>query len=371
MRKKLRPNPSVTGARPGQCLGIVLNPKTLEPCFPFKAAGKKRTVGFYAGKDMQDPMGAGYFDEPSNDDYDTSMSGFPRGHTPDGVRVTKAGYGTVLYTSLCLGATMTSRGLVELETDPEAEGISSNEHRSRSADLWWSHALERGLSYQTDIEGEVEHETVERSEDFSFDIGRRGRGRAQDKVWDAAEELVGNDTPGSISNMDISITGTTEWEDDDESRTKEQTVDIYEFDKASQFIPYFSLGMSGGDPVWLLIDPDADMEFDEAIFSTMLLTGCAPEVVGFIERITKRCGMPELFQKLMIVAQLDNRAGAVIDDVDAPATGDLRPNPSRKASKRARAAFLATLNKSERFLLETRKEIIEATGLDKFRDFDD
>jgi hypothetical protein len=397
MRRKLRRNPEIH-ARPepgGQGMGIVLNPKTLEPCFPFKAGGnKKRTVGFYAGKDMVLPMGAGYFDEASGDSYDTSASGYPRAHTPDGVRVMKAGYGTVLYTSLCLGATMRDRRLIALEMDPHAEGISSNQHRSRAADLWWAHALERDLSRQEEIEGEAQ--MVEQSEDFDFDIGNSsGGGRSE--VWDAAKSFVSDRVQGSISDMDINITGTSEWEEEGDNENG-GTVDIYDFEQARQFIPYFSAGphyyppatnafedlvapgTSRGtpwlqspplpEPLWLVIDEDQDMEFDEALLSTMLLTGCGRAVRTFIQQVTQRCGMPTLYEKLLLVSALDGRAGAVIDDVDKP-SGDLRPNPHRKASQRAKGVFMSTLSKPERYLLEKRQEIIEETGLVKFRDFDD
>lgn len=178
-------------------LGLVLNPKTLCPSLAFKE--QRRTVTFYM-ENLREG-GKGYFQGPERDAYRVAEeSGFPRGHTPDGVKVQKAGYGTVLYTSLCLAATMEAKKLLDLDTNLAEEGVCSNEHRSRAADIWWANAKERNLAYEASftVEGEEEEEI----EDFDVDFDSY---RRNSKLFDAAKEALaeGNDVYGSIRTISV------------------------------------------------------------------------------------------------------------------------------------------------------------------------
>lgn len=381
MRKRYRRNPDDELSRAlaalGPGLGIVVNPKNYDPCFPFAVAGKKRSVAFHAGSDMvvrspfatyptvTRPMGMGYFDDGDHGSrYDTSESGYPRVHTPDGVRVQKRGHGTVLYTSLCLGAKLTTEGELSLDINPEAPGISSNEHRSNAAEQWWRHARERGLSYRRYITGS-EPETVTNRYEPTANVNRRSQANS---LWDEAADYIadreGHSTNDLIS-MSIDIEATFEVEEEEETET-EQKVDIYPFDPedgcpgAKTLCAFY--GVSDGG---ILTLPEGDFWFDADVFSTILLEGCAPEVIAYIQQVARHIGRRDLFEEIALVTILNKRAIDIAEAEQEP-YADLRPNPSLKASEAAKRAFHSTLSRKERVLLEKRSETIANLGMNAF-----
>ena len=108
-------------------------------------------------------MGQGYFDSETNyrtESYafSTMATGFPRAHTPSGVKVEGGGFGTVLYSALCLASHIDWIGEVitpDLAENGIYDGISSMPRvsppykRSEEAEAWWSAAKMRfNLAYE-------------------------------------------------------------------------------------------------------------------------------------------------------------------------------------------------------------------------------
>lgn len=140
-------------------LGIVANPKTKTPCLA-------TTDGEYIGMrslrstDLLRRLGRGYYESDRSVPYE--VSDLPRVHTPDGVSVKGEGWGTSLYTSLCLGAELERARVVEINMYGRGAGISSwTDDRSGEADQWWSAARRRDLTDTIEDTHEEEEEDVE------------------------------------------------------------------------------------------------------------------------------------------------------------------------------------------------------------------
>lgn len=125
-------------------LGLVVNPKTKEPLL---VVTDEINVGIRSVLEDR-PLkkeGLGYYETGS--DEATEITGFPRVHTPSGVEKKGMGYGTSLYTALCLGAHLTEEQEVEIEMNERGAGISSRtDNRSKQADRWWEAAKKAGLA---------------------------------------------------------------------------------------------------------------------------------------------------------------------------------------------------------------------------------
>lgn len=124
-------------------LGLVVNPKLAKLALAvWEGEGY---VGLYALNDGWKPLGAGYYG--GDDDPATLITGLPRANTPDGVKEKKMGYGTTLYTALCLGAKLQADGELSIQVGGEGEGVCSN-HVARSSEAaeWWRAARRRGLT---------------------------------------------------------------------------------------------------------------------------------------------------------------------------------------------------------------------------------
>jgi hypothetical protein len=80
-------------------------------------------------------------------------------HTPSGVQEKGGGYGTALYTALCLGAWQTWNDRVVISMRKKKDGISSAEDdRSTEASRWWKAAVDRGLAEREESEADDERE---------------------------------------------------------------------------------------------------------------------------------------------------------------------------------------------------------------------
>ena len=181
-------------------LGLVINPKLATPVLAvYTGSGVEIRV-----LDEEDwpVIGSGYYGD--SDDKASSASGFPRSHTPDGVRIKKLGYGTCLYTALCLGAHQNAEDRLKLfRYGPDGDGISSeSESRSAEADDWWEQAKRLRLANQMHSE--------EREENI-------------DATSDLADSLYGSEVEGgtvaSVNNIDVDI-------------EKSVYVDVYPYDNA-------------------------------------------------------------------------------------------------------------------------------------------
>lgn len=139
-------------------IGVVINPKLMRPAivtwdgdevYIYRTDGKIKWEGSGSYDTGDSP-----YDKPQR------MTSYPRVHTPSGVRSKGQGYGTALYTGLCLGAYLDENGIHKLDIPYGGEGISSEEEtRSSSATAWWTKAKEKGLA--SEVEAEEEREDVE------------------------------------------------------------------------------------------------------------------------------------------------------------------------------------------------------------------
>lgn len=147
----------------GYALGLLVNPKLARP-----------VLGYWDGREVDIlaldddewlSIGTGYYGD--TDDPATSATGYPRSHTPSGVTIKKQGYGTCLYTALCLGAHHNAEGTLRLfRYGPDGDGISSEtDSRSTEADHWWSRAKDLGLAREV-VEDQTE-ESVDVTSELS------------------------------------------------------------------------------------------------------------------------------------------------------------------------------------------------------------
>lgn len=355
-------------------LGCVLNPKTNLPCPVFKT--KQRTVNVL--NPVGDEEGKGYFDDGTHGAEHSSSeeSGFPRVHTPSGVRTQRAGYGTVLYTGLCLAANLEDRRLLKLATNVTGAGISSNENRSASAEKWWSAAKgEFDLAYSVEVGG------GEQEEDFEAEYTR---GTFAGKIRDEIEELL-NDSgniDGSLSVSSVHVYGKV-------TKSGSSEADVYPYDRTSNAQGY-SLGAESMVPFFCVTDEldddklDYPWEYEEPlayadhvevfddVFGCMILTGdVSPDLVKFIGQIAEKTDKKKLFEEVMLVSLLGKKLEDAGETAYATETlyEGLRPfrmNPEDPAVQ----AAVASLTKKERVAVERRAERVRVLGLDKLADFD-
>ncbi len=355
-----------------QFLGCVLNPKTNLPCPVYKE--KTRTVEVYdPGLDGKE--GNGYFDDGDHGtEYSASeQSGFPRVHTPSGVKTRRAGYGTVLYTGLCLAAKLEDRGYLKLATNVAGAGISSNANRSNAANAWWSAAKnEFDLAYSVEVEGQEEEEEEEYEETITSTRG----------IYAVREAVIAAlDPDGDLDIDEVTVKGTLK----KMARTEASEADVYPYDRvqgclgAKSMVPFWFVSelYDGSDHLWDYTDEpfeDADhIEVFDDVFGCMVLTGdVSPDLVRFIGQIAERAGKKKLFEEVMLMSLLGKKlkeAGefsAYETDTLYRGLAPFRMNPEDPAVQ----AAVASLTKKERVAIERRAERAHNLGLDKLADFD-
>lgn len=354
-----------------QFLGCVLNPKTNLPCPVYKE--RTRTVDVYDPA-TNDKQGMGYFDNGNDGaEYSASeASGFPRVHTPSGVKTRRAGYGTVLYTGLCLAAKLEDRGYLKIDTRVAGAGISSNESRSNDAEAWWSAARnDFDLAYSVEVEGEEQEEEDTYEETIDSTRGIR-------LVRDAV--IAALDPDGDLDIDEVTVKGTIRRK----VSAGPRVADVYPYDRkmgcigAKSMVPFWFVSelYDGSDHLWDYTDDpfeDADhVEIFDDVFGCMVLTGdVSPDLVRFIGQIAEKAGKKKLFEEVMLVSLLGKKleeAGETAYATDTLYEG-LRPfrmNPEDPAVQ----AAVASLTKKERVAVERRAERVRALGLDKLADFD-
>lgn len=174
-------------------IGIVCNPKTHEPALVVTDGEYVSLRSLQAGDSLR-RLGRGYYEESRNEP--SELTKLPRSHTPDGVVVKGMGWGTALYTALCLGAHLTDEDLVEISMWKPGDGICSwTDNRSAEADRWWSAALKIGLAEQ-----ETEEDT-EREEGVDID---------NDVPMDALQRYVDEGEIVYVNTISVDIEKTTE-----------------------------------------------------------------------------------------------------------------------------------------------------------------
>jgi hypothetical protein len=144
-------------------VGIVVNPKIKKPVLVMWD-GEDEIEIWSMERDGQ-RLGLGSYEKYDETYLQPSyITGMPRVHTPSGVAVKGKGYGTTLYTGLCVGAHQHHENELSLGVDYDGDGISSSsDTRSSSASKWWDMAVRLGLA------AEVEDEHVD--EDVEFESG--------------------------------------------------------------------------------------------------------------------------------------------------------------------------------------------------------
>ena len=155
-----------------QLVGVTANPKLGAPCLTLcnieSVSGKTAIYRPDGGKWSYE--GAGYFDS-DEDNKNVRLTGFPRSHTPGGVETKGAGFGTCLYTSMCLVGHLHHEddlpSSFNIPGDGDGCGSAVND-RSHSAEAWWEKAVERGIVEREDHEGEIEQYDVS-LEDYGVD----------------------------------------------------------------------------------------------------------------------------------------------------------------------------------------------------------
>jgi hypothetical protein len=133
-------------------VGLVVNPKSGELAEVAYDQDDERI----STHDLDgEKLGEGYYEGDSDSDsaLPQKYTGLPRANTPEGVKERGGGWGTVLYTAMCLGAYLESRGVVRVDLTVSGPGISSGDwSRSSSATKWWYNAVEEyGLA--SNVEG--------------------------------------------------------------------------------------------------------------------------------------------------------------------------------------------------------------------------
>jgi hypothetical protein len=344
------------------------------PCPVYKYG--TREVRIYTPDD--DEEGNGKYD---NGEYDSGYtaseaSGFPRAHTPDGVKTKNAGYGTVLYTGLCLGAKLEEAGFLELQTQVAGAGISSNKKRSRAADNWWRAAKNNfDLVYEVDIDGEEEEE----EEEYDATIDSNS-GRVLQRISDALINAL--DPDGSLDIDTVWVKGTLTRT----VTTESSTADVYPYARsegclgAESLVPFWCVAAS--DPskhpwkenqagVKAFLSSANHIEIFDDVFGCMVL-GQNRSLASFIGAMASKLGKKKLFEEVMLVSLLGKRlegAGETAWATDSLYEG-LRPfrlNPSDPNVQQA----MRSLTKPERIAIERRAERIRALGIDKLADFDE
>lgn len=148
-------------------LGLVVNPRLKQPLLAV-TDGEYVSIRSLLADSFLQRIGRGY---PSEDREDAStVTGYPRVHTPDGVRPRGMGYGTSLYAALCLGAHLDIEDVIDIKTSKHGDGICSDtRNRSQDADQWWSAAVRRGLADETTTDHEEREENVDVTSDIDAD----------------------------------------------------------------------------------------------------------------------------------------------------------------------------------------------------------
>lgn len=184
-------------------IGIVCNPKTHEPALVV-TDGEYVSLRSLQARDSLRRLGRGYYEEDRNEP--SKITKLPRSHTPDGVVVKRMGWGTALYTALCLGAHLTDEEIVEIKMYQPGPGICSwTNNRSIEADRWWKAAVKLELAQQ-----ETE-EYTERDEGVDLNVPAKD-----------LQDYVDEGTVVYVNTVSVDI-----------ERTTEPTVEYYPYKHAS------------------------------------------------------------------------------------------------------------------------------------------
>ena len=165
-------------------LGLVMHPKTREIVIAFVQNPDINVVNI-SNVGRLYTIGSGWYMP-----HRTDFFGYPRVHLGSNRFQKGAGWGSVLYNSLCVGARVHDLGASLPHMDISASGVCSDpEDRTPEASRWWEGARKRGFSYVRTVRVEGE-----RTGDFQIDprLGARrdADGREFRKLHNAIREYL-------------------------------------------------------------------------------------------------------------------------------------------------------------------------------------
>lgn len=281
-------------------LGAVVQPKTWEPIWVQRKPHTYRTVNILTRGDygVYVIAGEGYLDQGDDPEYNgpVLVTGYPRCHTPAGVKMKGGGYGTCLYTGLVLLAS----AIDDKEIWPDkmrgsGEGISSaDDSRSSEASRWWRSALERGLTEQE--EGEVE-EVMEKEELEDEDLTDYMSSRSIRAITESIRDAVSDYGDGWWPS-NVTIRGDLEREVPS-SEGGELTADFYTLDSARKHkLVAIRETRLGGIMDWARATkqsdfPDYDDAYERDIILALNVTNQDPAVVGKLALCAREAGATE------------------------------------------------------------------------------
>jgi len=273
--------------------GFVINPRNGQPVL-IEWDGER--VDIYRWKpDKGDDVsreGRGYFERGS--DEGAELSNYPRVHTPSGVSTKGQGFGTTLYTGLCLVAHGAAEGKWRIPPYEDGDGISSTPGtRSAAAEGWWDKAVELNVaireeyaSQREDVEVAVDPDDIECMDEDTL--------RAAVDAHDGGS--VGLTYVNSL-NVDIEVS---------------RDVDVMHYERAYEsnlVMVYFDdiIDMHFADEgdireVWQhLVEVDGyDIgEFDEDVFVAMDVRFLPPQAVNLFAVIARTQGVDEYLIEAM------------------------------------------------------------------------
>lgn len=265
--------------------GIIINPRLRTPVL-VGWDGHEVHIHRWETEDLErgkttdevEKEGEGYF----GSDRASDLTGLPRVHTPSGVYSKGMGFGTCLYTGLCLVAHGASEGRYTLPVYADGDGICSMEDdRSASASGWWDRAVDLGLASHDAFTDERENVDIDLDTD---DL-----------------ECVDEDTLRSALDAgdegDVSITHVNQINVDADVTVSLETY-LYETAyESSLILCYFDDPIDvrfGGarqtKKLWESIQEDSGYaigEFDEDVFLAMDVRGLGKQAINLLAVIAR------------------------------------------------------------------------------------
>lgn len=340
-------------------LGVIVQPKLKRPVFVFELEAGDNTVGIFdfVGGDLVQ-VGSGYLEGSGRGDYAwaAEVTGYPRSHTPSGVREKGKGYGTCLYTGLVLLASAEADGSIEIDVEGSGHGISSeSESRTWEASNWWSAARRLGLVVQETHEKEGGEE--EEEEESGVDLLRHTTSRQDDQILEAIREIVEYVDDGYVTSIDslkVSIARTV-------GGVQDVKVDVYTLKSAARAnLVGFRSVVSGGIEEWLAMDPD-DLDISDAEREVLVAFDYSQgpsSVTDKMLKIAKNVGATDReIKNAQIVARYGRMADIGRDDDEFEMPMPRRPESLRRAIERLPRSERRDVERAAREIEERREEL--------------
>lgn len=179
-------------------MGIAVNPKLKIPVLSV-TDGDYFSIRSLEEEDALLRIGRGYWD--SSQSVGGNQVGMPRVHTPEGVKIQGAGYGTCLYSSGALGAYLDDQRIISINSRERGDGVcSDSDNRSAEATAWWDRAVDLGVAKRKEIDGDPEREEYV---DLEVDPDQLSRCLRRDDIVYVNKVSVDIETPGEDIIVDV------------------------------------------------------------------------------------------------------------------------------------------------------------------------